>query len=123
MNLTRLSRGVKPPLIIGLAVVVLAVVVGAILAVSSKTGSPPNQNDPAPAAPQSSQSATITGTEAVELIRNCRVKSVVQSHSRQVGLTLDDGSGRRVVEPELDQVMAAVQASENRCGPIMIVTE
>ncbi|HSH31563.1 MAG TPA: hypothetical protein VK963_02740 [Candidatus Saccharimonadales bacterium] len=112
------------PLIIGVVVALLAVIVGTALAVSSKTNPSPSQNDPDPSATSDSvQPTAITWPEAVELIRSCRVKSVSQTHDRQVGLTLNDGTGRNTTEPELDQVVQLAQAVMSKCGPITIVTE
>ncbi len=66
----------------------------------------------------------ITWEEAVELIGSCRVESVFQDHSRNVGLTLKDGTSRSTIEPEIDMVLEEAEIASNKCGfPIDMLTE
>jgi hypothetical protein len=65
----------------------------------------------------------LSWAEAVELIRDCKVTAVDQSHAREVDLTLKDGSNRRTIEPDLDGVLTEAVNAEAKCGQILMSTE
>lgn len=66
----------------------------------------------------------ITWEEAVELIKNCQVTSVSQTHSKQVSITLTDETIRSTTEPELDLVLSEASNASEKCGiDILSVTE
>lgn len=65
----------------------------------------------------------LTWEEAVELIKSCQVGSVFQDHSRNVSLSLKDGTSRSTVEPEIDTVLEEAKQAEGKCGPILMATE
>jgi signal peptidase I len=65
----------------------------------------------------------VTWERAVELINSCDVQAAAQAHSRDVMLTLKDGTRLYTVEPELDDVFPVVFEARERCGDIQLVTE
>ena len=68
--------------------------------------------------------ATISWDEAERLIRDCRVAFVMQAHSLDVWLDLDDGSRVKAVEPRIDVVFDVVSdAVESGCPQIPLATE
>lgn len=76
---------------------------------------------------QSSEKTTedkITWEEAVELIRNCQVISVFQTHSKSVSITLTDETTKSTIEPELDLVLDEASKASDKCGfEILAATE
>jgi hypothetical protein len=66
----------------------------------------------------------ISWEEAVELIKNCQVTMVSQTHSRDVYLSLRDGTSRSTVEPRIDMVSQEAGNASDKCGfGILIATE
>ena len=53
----------------------------------------------------SPRSNNITWEEAVDLIRNCQVTQVSQSHSRNVSIALKSGEVKTTKEPQIDLVL------------------
>lgn len=51
----------------------------------------------------------ISWQDAVKLIRNCQVVTVVQTHQNEIILTLRDGSNVTATEPTIDMVVKEVQ--------------
>jgi len=79
---------------------------------------------PGPSAEPTQEPETIPWSEAVRLIADCDVTSVMQAHSLDVWLTLDDGSQRHTVEPSIDEVFAVVRdAVAGGCEQIPLATE
>ena len=58
----------------------------------------------------------ITWEEAVELIRNCQVTTVFQTHSKNVSITLTDETTKSTTEPELDLVLNEASKASEECG-------
>jgi len=66
----------------------------------------------------------ITWEEAVELIRNCQVTTVFQTHSKNVSITLTDETTKSTTEPELDLVLNEASKASEKCGfEILAATE
>lgn len=63
--------------------------------------------------------------QAKQLLRDCRVTVVMQTHSLEVWLTLDDGTRARTKEPGIDDVLDLAFDAQQRCGgqPGVIATE
>ena len=72
---------------------------------------------------QKYNTATVTWEEAQQLIRDCQVQAVAQTHQLEVFLNLKDGKRLRVSEPAIDQIFTEVEAVEAKCGPISKATE
>ena len=75
-----------------------------------------------------SSNGNVTGEiaweEAVQLIRNCEVTSVFQTHSLAVEITLKDGTNRSTTEPSIDLVLQEAQQASASCeSPINLITE
>ncbi len=67
--------------------------------------------------------ASLTWSEAKQLILDGKVTQVVQAHSLVVTLTLADGSTRTTVEPQIDEVFRVVRECGERCKNIAMITE
>jgi hypothetical protein len=67
--------------------------------------------------------ASLSWSEARQLILDGKVKQVMQAHSLQVTLTLGDGSTRTTVEPQIDEVIRVIKDCGDRCKSIAIATE
>lgn len=57
------------------------------------------------------------------VLENCEVESVFQTHSKLVTLKLKDGNKITAYEPQIDDVMKAVQNLNGKCGNIRLATE
>jgi len=57
------------------------------------------------------------------LVTNCRVKSVGQSHAREVWIELKNGGQLKTSEPNLDDIINIARAAEEECGEIPMGTE
>lgn len=67
---------------------------------------------------------TISWESAVEIIKSCQVKIVTQTHSKNVGIILKDGTSKNTVEPEIDMVIEEAQDASAKCGfNIDVLTE
>lgn len=64
----------------------------------------------------------IEWSTALQLIKNCDVLRIAQTHNRNVDLWLKDGRQVWTTEPNLDDVLDEVQRA-NQCGTIPISTE
>ena len=73
--------------------------------------------------PEEPEAATISWTEAVELIRNCEVDMLFQSHALDVQLYLKSGERVHAIEPTIDDVFRVYEESVEACGTIPIATE
>lgn len=58
-----------------------------------------------------------------DLIVNCRVKSVMQSHDLSVSVELKNGQKFKGKEPKIDDVIYLSTESEGKCGKIIMGTE
>jgi hypothetical protein len=66
---------------------------------------------------------TVTWPRAVEMIKNCEITSVSQSHSLNVILTTREQRTFRATEPAIDEVFKVANQAKSKCGEIMFVTE
>jgi len=58
-----------------------------------------------------------------QAVNNCNVKSVMQTHARQVTVELKNGDTIEAIEPEIDDIFDIVKKTEDRCGKIILATE
>ncbi|MFA6376037.1 MAG: hypothetical protein WCX69_01395 [Candidatus Paceibacterota bacterium] len=66
----------------------------------------------------------ISTWDAIRLaISECRAVKAFQSHSKDVSLELKNGSKLVAVEPDIDDIIATVDAARAKCGDIPIGTE
>ena len=67
----------------------------------------------------------VSWGQAKQLLRDCRVTAVMQAHSLDVYLTLDDGTRAHAKEPKIDDVIDLAFDAQQRCGgqPEQIATE
>ncbi|MDD4611152.1 MAG: hypothetical protein PHU73_04360 [Patescibacteria group bacterium] len=56
-------------------------------------------------------------------LNNCEVESVFQTHSKLVTLKLKNGNKLTAYEPQIDDVMKAVESLSGECGDIRLATE
>jgi len=61
--------------------------------------------------------------EALTTLNNCEVESVFQTHSKLVTLKLKNGNKITTYEPQIDDIVKAVDDLESRCGIIRMGTE
>lgn len=61
--------------------------------------------------------------QALSAVNNCEVEKAFQTHGRIVTLTLKNGNKLIAQEPQIDDIIKAVEASESKCGKIPIGTE
>lgn len=57
------------------------------------------------------------------VLENCEVESVFQTHSKLVTLKLKNGKKVTAYEPQIDDVMKAVEDLNGKCGNIRLATE
>jgi hypothetical protein len=69
------------------------------------------------------QETNSTWEQALLAVNNCEVEKVFQTHSRLVTLTLKNGNRLTAREPQIDDIITIVRASESKCGKIPIGTE
>lgn len=69
------------------------------------------------------QETNSTWEQALLAVNNCEVKKVFQTHSRLVTLTLKNGNKLIAKEPQIDDIITAVEAVESKYGKIPIATE
>lgn len=68
--------------------------------------------------------AGITGWEAIkQAISDCTVESVWQAHDHSVSAELKNGGKLSGVEPQIDLIIKAAVAAEEKCGRIIMGTE
>jgi hypothetical protein len=67
--------------------------------------------------------ATVPWDQAVELLRSGQVTMVVQLHSGDVSLTLDNGAVVHTVGPHMDAIFAEIQACGSPCADIVQAME
>lgn len=65
----------------------------------------------------------ISWIEAKELVFECYVKTVFQTHARQVTIVLKNGIQLETIEPNLDDIINFVMSVQEKCGEIPIATE
>jgi hypothetical protein len=67
----------------------------------------------------------VSWDEARQMLRDCEVKAVMQAHSLEVWLTLEDGTRVKAVEPAIDDVLDLAFDAQQKCGgqPEQIATE
>ncbi len=65
----------------------------------------------------------ISWQQAVDLVKACRVKVVMQAHSLKVDLTLKSGQQALTNAPAIDEIFRVVDLAAPKCGPITIGTE
>jgi len=67
---------------------------------------------------------TISWFEAEQLLADCRIKQVGQTHALAVTLTLDDGIRLQTTEPVIDYVLRLASEAQQKCGSqIIMATE
>lgn len=59
----------------------------------------------------------------LKALNNCEVESVFQTHSKLVTLKLKNGKKVTAYEPQIDDVMKAVEDLNGKCGDIRLATE
>jgi hypothetical protein len=59
----------------------------------------------------------------LKVLNNCEVESVFQTHSKLVTLKLKNGKKVTAYEPQIDDVMKAVEDLNGKCGDIRLATE
>ncbi len=67
--------------------------------------------------------ANIEWIEAVQLINDCRVITVSQTHQLKVTLKLKKGITLNTLEPQIDEVIKQVMDTKEKCGSVTIITE
>lgn len=65
----------------------------------------------------------ISWVEAEQLVVNCQVESVWQTHARAVTIILKNGNRLKTTEPNLDDIINIARVAEEKCGEIEIITE
>lgn len=65
----------------------------------------------------------ISWQKAVELIEQCKIEMIMQTHALDVYLNLRDGTRVRAVEPLIDEVFKITERAQVRCGSIPSATE
>ncbi len=60
---------------------------------------------------------------AVRILNTGEVEMVVQAHSRDVTLTMKDGSSIHTVEPQIDAIFDEIDKCGKPCGHIALATE
>ena len=66
----------------------------------------------------------ISWFEAEQLLADCRVKQVGQTHALAVTLKLDDGTRLQTTEPVIDYVLRLASEAQQKCGfRIIMATE
>lgn len=59
----------------------------------------------------------------LSVLNNCEAESVFQTHSKLVTLKLKNGGKITAYEPQIDDVMKAVENLNGKCGNIRLATE
>ena len=67
--------------------------------------------------------AEVYWNQAVAMLQNGEVEKVMQTHDLKVYLTLKDGRTLLSYEPQIDEVMKAIQACGDPCKDILVATE
>lgn len=107
-------------IIVGITFILLAVLLGIFIVTRSSSVEGPVVNQK----PKEPMETEISWEEAVQLIRDCEVTLVFQDHSKNVGLTLKDGTSRSTKEPVIDLVLEEAAKATTKCGfTIDAVTE
>ena len=60
---------------------------------------------------------------AIEILNTGQVTEVMQSHTLEVTLTLEDGSQIKTVEPSIDDIFREIELCGNVCREILLITE
>lgn len=69
------------------------------------------------------QEKEVSWEAAVEILKNCEVKIVSQTHSLDVYLSLKDGSSIHTKEPRIDLIGEEIIKLREKCGEILYATE
>jgi hypothetical protein len=69
------------------------------------------------------QETNSTWEQAMIAVNNCEIEKAFQTHARIVTLTLKNGGKLIAKEPQIDDIITIVEASESKCGKIPIGTE
>jgi uncharacterized protein YlzI (FlbEa/FlbD family) len=69
------------------------------------------------------QETNSTWEQALLAVNNCEVEKAFQKHSLIVTLTLKNGNKLITKEPQIDDIITAVEAAESKCGKIPMATE
>lgn len=83
---------------------------------------PTAEATPSPTASAAS-SGEISWDEAKELLADCRVTGVTQTHALDIYLMLDDGTEVHAVEPSIDLIFSEIDNLPANCRPRSIATE
>lgn len=106
--------------ILGIFIILLAILLGIFIVTRLASVEEPVVNQK----PKEPMETEISWEEAVQLIRDCEVTLVFQDHSKNVGLTLKDGTSRSTKEPVIDLVLEEAAKATTKCGfEILMVTE
>lgn len=67
--------------------------------------------------------AEVDWETAVEILNSGDVEMVVQLHSLDVTLTMEDGSEIHTVEPQIDEIFHEIEQCGEPCSQIVLATE
>jgi hypothetical protein len=108
----------------------LIVIVGALAAFAGLSACGGDEEVVRSPSPTPSMSTTpgeiaVSWSEAKQMLRDCKVKAVMQAHSLEVWLTMEDESRVTTVEPAIDDVLNLAFDAQRKCGgqPEQIATE
>jgi len=65
----------------------------------------------------------VSWETAKQLVTDCRAGKVMQTHARQVFVTVKTGGRVVAMEPEIDEIMTVAATAKAHCGNIEIATE
>jgi len=65
----------------------------------------------------------ISWPQAVSLIEGCSVEMIMQTHTLDVYLTLENDVKVRTIQPVIDEVFGIYNGSISKCGNIPVATE
>jgi len=99
-------------ILIGITFILLSILLGIFIVTRLALVEEPVVNQK----PKEPVETEISWEEAVQLIRDCEVTLVFQDHSKNVGLTLKDGTSRSTKEPVLDLVLEEAAKATIICG-------
>ena len=60
---------------------------------------------------------------ALEVLNSGQVTQVIQSHSLEVSLTLEDGTQIKTIEPAIDEIFKEIELCGEICAQILLITE
>ena len=72
---------------------------------------------------QKGQMENVSWNDIKAAVENCEVKSVMQTHSREVTAVLKDGRELKAIEENIDDIFNVIAENKNKCGDIIMATE